>query len=284
MLPYLKLFGFQIPMYGLCMAAAMLLSLGLSLIRSKKRGEDVDRLLTIALFAIVFGIIGAKLLYFFVTYSWDEFVDLVRANGILYVLQGGLVFYGGLIGGVIGAFVGAAIVKTRLSRYSDPVVPTLPLAHAVGRMGCFCAGCCYGRVTDSWLGMAFPTESTGLAPGVLVYPTQLIEAGANILVFVLLVIFTRRRRRGFTTLWLYLVIYGVERFLIEFLRGDEIRGFFGALSTSQWISIGLILLGAVGLIVEGCRKDNPAPAPAAVQEKANAVPSEAPESVSDDVE
>lgn len=247
MLPYLNIFGAQIPMYGLCMATAMLLSVALSCIRAKKRGADVDRLLTIALAAIVCGVIGAKLLFFIVTYSWDEFITAVGSNGIMWLLEGGLVFYGGLIGGVAGAFLGAAFTRTRLSEYSDAVVPTLPLAHAIGRIGCFCAGCCYGRVTDSWIGVCFPS----VMGGARVIPTQLIESGFNLLLFAALLLFTRRRRFGFTTLFVYLIAYGVERFLIEFLRGDEIRGIFGAFSTSQWISLALILVSAAALVFIG---------------------------------
>lgn len=258
MLPYIDIFGVKIPMYGLCMAAALLIAVGLSCIRSKRRGADVDRLLTIALSAIVFGIIGAKLLFFLVTYSWEEFVTKLHANGISFLLDGGLVFYGGLIGGVLGAFIGAKIIRVKLSDYSDAIVPTLPLAHAIGRLGCFCSGCCYGRVTDSWIGMCFPNSITGLAPDVRVIPTQLIESGANLILFIALVLFTLRRRRGFTTLFVYMIAYGVERFLIEFLRGDEIRGVFGWFSTSQWISLGLIVLGAAGLIVTHMRAKRPA--------------------------
>ena len=249
MLPYLNIFGMQIPAYGLCMAVAMLLAVLLSCIRAYRRGRDVDRLLSIALAAIVFGIIGAKLLYFIVTYSWDEFWDSVRANGISFLLDGGLVFYGGLIGGVLGAFLGAAFTRCRLSDYSDAVVPVLPLAHAIGRMGCFCSGCCYGRVTDSWIGVCFPSSVTGLAPNVRVIPTQLIEAGLNLLLFAALLLFTRKRRYGFITLWVYLIAYGVERFLLEFLRGDEIRGIFWIFSTSQWISLALIAFAAAALAV-----------------------------------
>lgn len=248
MFPYLKIFGIQIPMYGLLMATAMLVSVGLSWLRCRKRGLDGERLLTVALIAIVFGIIGAKALFMAVTYTWDEIADAVRANGVIWLLQGGLVFYGGLIGGVIGAFLGAAIAKTKLLDYSDSIVPTLPLAHAIGRMGCFCAGCCYGKVTDSWIGMSFPSAVTGLAENVKVIPTQLIEAGANVLVFLFLLWFTRKKRVGATTLFVYLIIYGVERFLLEYLRGDEIRGIFGAFSTSQWISIAIVVLAAAGLI------------------------------------
>ncbi len=230
------------------MAAAMILAVAISCLRAKKRGIDPDRVLTLAIFAIVAGIIGAKLLYFIVTYSPKQMLEMIRTGGITAVLEGGLVFYGGLIGGVLGALLGAKAAKTPLRRFSDPVVPVLPLAHAIGRMGCFFAGCCYGKVTESWIGVCFPTEATGLAEGVKVIPTQLIEAGANILVFIFLLWFTRKHRRGFLTLFVYIVIYGVERFLIEFLRGDEIRGFLGFLSTSQWISIALLVIGAAGIV------------------------------------
>jgi phosphatidylglycerol:prolipoprotein diacylglycerol transferase len=248
--PYLKIFGTQVPVYGLCMATAMLLAVLLSWLRTRRMRENDDKLLTIALFAVVCGIIGAKLLFFAVTYTPAEFFELIRENGISYLMQGGLVFYGGLIGGIIGAFIGSLCVREKLYHYSDPVVPTLPLAHAIGRLGCFFAGCCYGKVTDSWLGMEFPVGATGLEPGVKVIPTQLIESGFNLLVFVFLIIFTLRRRKGYTTLFVYMIVYGVERFLLEFLRGDEIRGFFGLLSTSQWISLALIAIGIIGLILE----------------------------------
>lgn len=282
MLPYLHIGKLQIPMYGVCMATAMLVAVFLSLIRSRKRGEDTDKLLTIALFAIISGVIGAKLLYFFVTYSWSELVDTIRANGILYLLEGGLVFYGGLIGGVLGAFLGSLVVREKLRHYSDPVVPTLPLAHAIGRMGCFCSGCCYGKVTESWIGMTFPSSITGLAPNVRVIPTQLIEAGINVLIFVFLLIFTRKRRKGCTTLFVYVMLYAVMRFLLEFLRGDEIRGFFLSFSTSQWISLGLFILGAAGLLITAKSKTLCRPSPAsgsseAPSPKEEAAPEEAPE-------
>ncbi len=243
MLPYLDL---HISMYGLCMATAMLLAVLLSCLRAKKRGKDVDRLLTIALAAIVCGIIGAKVLYVLVSFSWKELVEYIREDGFLSLMQAGLVFYGGLLGGVGGAFLGALFTRSRLSDYSDAIVPTLPLAHAIGRIGCFCAGCCYGKPTDSWIGMCFPYSSI---PTTRVIPTQLIESGANLLLFAALLFFTRKRRYKFTALFVYLIAYGVERFLIEFLRGDEIRGIYGGLSTSQWISLALIAVSSAALVI-----------------------------------
>ena len=114
-------------------------------------------------------------------------------------------------------------------------------------MGCFCAGCCYGRETDSFIGVCFPDSVSGLAPDVRVIPTQLIESCANVLVFAALLLITRKKRKGYTSLFIYMMIYAVVRFLIEFLRGDEIRGAYWLFSTSQWISIGLFLLSLTGL-------------------------------------
>lgn len=248
MLPFLKIFGVEIPMYGLCMSAAIGIALLLSCLRARKRGLDWDGIISIALVAIICGIVGAKLLYILVTYSPSEIIAKLKAEGFSFIANSGLVFYGALICGVAGAFLGAAIFKKRLVRYCDSIVPTLPLAHAIGRLGCFFSGCCYGKVTESWIGMCFPNSVSGLSPEVRVIPTQLIESGANVLVFLFLLWFTRKHRKGYTTLFVYLMIYAVERFLIEFLRGDEIRGIFGGLSTSQWISIALFAVGAVGLI------------------------------------
>ncbi len=247
--PFINVFGFQLPVYGLLMAAAMLAAIGLSVLRAKKRGVSIDKLLSIALAAIVLGIIGANVLFYIVTYTWEEFWTGLKENGISWLTSGGLVFYGGLIGGAAGAFLGAKFVRTKLYYYSDSVVPPLPLAPAIGRMGCFFAGCCYGKVTTSWIGMEFPEAVLEYGPGTKVIPTQLIEAGVNLLVFAFLLWYTRRERRGFMTLFVYLIIYGVERFLIEFLRGDSIRGIFGAFSTSQWISLGLIVIAVAGIIL-----------------------------------
>ena len=109
MYPYLKIFGFELPMYGLCMSLAITAALVISCIRAKKRGQDVEGLISIALFAIVCGLLGAKALYILVTYSPAEIIEGFRSNGLGFFANSGLVFYGALIGGVGGAFLGSAV-------------------------------------------------------------------------------------------------------------------------------------------------------------------------------
>lgn len=250
MLPYINVFGIQLPMYGICMAAAICLAVTLSCLRAKKRGQSWDDLISIAAVAVICGLLGAKLLYIIVTYSPKEIAEGIRANGFFsFFANTGLVFYGALIGGIGGALLGAKLFKKKLVCYCDAIVPTLPLAHSIGRLGCFCAGCCYGKETESWIGMRFPNSVAGLSPDVRVIPVQLIESCANLFVFAFLLWYTRKRRRGYTSLFVYMMIYAAERFLIEKLRGDEIRGIFMGLSTSQWISIGLLVIGLAGLIL-----------------------------------
>ena len=252
MLPFIHIFGTDIPMYGLCMSAAIAIAVVLCCIRARLHGCNWEEIVTIACFAVICGLLGAKILYIIVTYTPREMAEQIRSNGLLgFFANTGLVFYGALIGGIGGAFLARAVSKIKIVDHVDAIVPTLPLAHAIGRMGCFCAGCCYGKATDSWIGMCFPHSVSGdLLPTVKVIPTQLIESGANLLVFAILMLITRRKRKGYTSLFIYLMIYAVERFLIEYLRGDEIRGVYGLFSTSQWISLALFLFAVVWLIVD----------------------------------
>lgn len=254
MCPYIHLFGLNIPSYGLCMAVAMLLACTIAALRVKKRGLSFNDLLIIAACAIGLGIVGAKVLYIVVTYDFSYIIESILTANFDFITYSGLVFYGGLIGGVLGAMLGAKIAKSKLADYSDAVVPVLPLAHAIGRIGCFLSGCCYGMEYSGWPAMCFPNSVAGLSPDVSVLPTQLFEAALNILVFAALMLYTRKKRKGFTALYVYLTIYGVERFVLEFFRGDEIRGIFGAFSTSQWISIILIVIAVGCMILERYKK------------------------------
>ena len=177
--------------------------------------------------AFLFAWIGAKLL--FVLTSANDSSLITNSN---FWMGGGFVFYGGLIGGFL--FVTLFKLADKSFRVSDlwPVLPALTLGHATGRIGCFLAGCCYGKPTESFWGV--------FMHGHYRHPTQLIEAAG---LFCIGLIILKSRRSKFDLLSFYLIGYGVLRYVIELLRDDVIRGNWEGLTPSQWISVFLIFAG-----------------------------------------
>lgn len=238
MFPFLNIFGLHIPMYGLLLAAGFLICGFLAFFRTRKRGMVGENLIIIAAFLFGFAMLGGMLFYVFVTYTPEEIWALIRAGN--WTALSGIVFYGAVIGGIIGAFLGSKVAKDDLRDYMDIIVPLIPLGHAIGRIGCFCAGCCYGRPTDSPIGIVYTHPVTDTPTGIPLLPVPLFEAAFNLLLFgFLMVLSARTRSRYLTTFW-YCLLYGAGRFVLEFFRYDSIRGMAGGLSTSQWISLGLI--------------------------------------------
>jgi len=196
---------------------------------------------------IIFGlmmsaIVGARLLYFAV----DGFHELVRDPlSLLRIWEGGLVFYGGFIGGFLFLIFYTRRKNLSLLSITDALTAPLLLGQAFGRVGCFFAGCCYGRPTDSWVGVTF-TDERALAPlHVALHPTQLYEAAINFLLFAGVFTFRQRLTAKHMTTSYYLIGYGVARFFLEFIRNDD-RGFvFLSLAPSQWISIAMVIGGFV---------------------------------------
>ena len=148
-----------------------------------------------------------------------------------------MIFYGGLFGGILGSLLGARLAKTKLVDFLNPVVPALPLAHAFGRIGCFCAGCCYGVPTSSCMGVVYEHPIGGAPVGISLLPVQLFESGLNLLIFLLLIVFSRKTKSKTLVLPLYIISYGCVRFFLEYYRYDAVRGSLLGLSTSQWVSI-----------------------------------------------
>lgn len=256
MVPYFRILQRNIPSYGVFLAAAIVVAGALAYRRCRKANLSGDDFLILAVSAIGVGLVMAWGLYVAVTFSIRELVSIVQSGGIGMLFQGGMVFYGGAIGGFFGALLGARIAKVRLLDYVNPVVPCLPLAHAIGRLGCFSAGCCYGVPTDSCLGVVFQNPVGGAPAGVALFPVQLLESGLNLLLFAGLVILTKRTKVRAIALPAYLLGYGAVRFTTEFFRADAVRGFLWGLSTSQWISLLLIAGTGVYLLLLGRRHKN----------------------------
>jgi len=241
---------FTIYSYGVLLAAAYLLGLQLALVRARRRGLDGQRVMDLGIWIIISALVGAKLLLLIV-----DFPQFTRSPGdVLNLARSGGVFYGGLVAAVVVALLYLRRHRLPLWTTTDCFAPGIALGHVIGRMGCLLAGCCYGRPTSVPWAITFHNPAAALNVGtplnVPLHPTQLYEAGAELLILAVLLA-TERRGRAFAgrTFWIYLLLYGISRFIIEFFRGDNRGMVFGVLSTSQFVSIVLVPLSIVMLIV-----------------------------------
>ncbi len=256
---------FPVYTYGLLLAAAYLTGLWLAVRRARARGLNGDRVMDLGILIIASALVGAKLLLLVV-----DFGQYSRNPAELFSLfRSGGVFYGGLIVAVVAAMWYMRRTRLPLWPTADAFAPGIALGHVVGRLGCLMAGCCYGRPASVRWAITFTNplaaENVGTPLGVPLHPTQLYEAGAELVILVLLLA-TERRGRQFPgrTFWLYMLLYAVTRFVIEFYRGDP-RGAVGVLSTSQLISVILVPI-SVAMLIRLVRRA-PAPPPAAAARK-----------------
>jgi len=226
--------------YGVLLAAAYLAGLQLAVMRARRAGVDPARIMDLGIYLIIAALIGAKLMLVVVDFNYfraqpRELLSLVRAGGVFY-------------GGLLAAFaVGLWLVgRYRLPVWTtaDLIAPGIALGHVVGRLGCLLAGCCYGRPTDVSWAITFTddvaTRNVGTPLNYPLHPTQIYDAGAELLILIVLLI-TERRGRPFAgrTFWLYMLLYAISRYVIELYRGDE-RGIVFGLSTSQFVSVVLV--------------------------------------------
>ena len=233
--------------YGVLLAASYLLGLRLAMTRAKRWGLDANRVLDLGIYIIIAALIGAKLMLLFVDFDqfrrspW-ELLALARSGGV---------FYGGLILAVAVAFWYIARHRMPFWTTCDVFAPGIALGHVTGRLGCFAAGCCYGKPTDVPWAVIFTNPlaaaNVGTPLGIPLHPTQLYEAGAELLILVMLLA-TERKGKLFAgrTFWSYMFLYAVSRFIIEIYRGDP-RGAILGFSTSQFISLVLAPLSLIML-------------------------------------
>ena len=224
--------------YGLMIGLGIVAAILLGEYRAKKRGLNGEAIYGLTFFAVVTGFVAAKLL--FILTQWENFLKNPKA----YLSFEGFVVFGGIIGAILSLYLYCRVKKLDLLDYLDLMAPSVALAQAFGRVGCFLAGCCYGRETDSCIGVVF-THSAYAPNGVKLLPTQVfMSAGDLLLMLILLWYSSKERMKGRTTM-LYLILYSLGRFALEFLRNDN-RGTVGILSTSQFIGILTAIAGAIG--------------------------------------
>lgn len=239
--------GIPIATYGALVAIAFFVGMLWVKYEARRVGADPEKALDLLFYIIIAAIVGSRVLHILVA-DLDRFL----ANPLILFKfwEGGLVFYGGFLASLAVGFW--FVWKHRLPAllYCDIFTLPLPLGHAIGRIGCFFAGCCHGRPTPGhpWYAVVFPDVARSSAPaGIPLYPTQLMESAGEFSIFLLLLLVRSRKRFDGQIFATYLMAYAVLRSTIETFRGDIERGFVidPWLSTSQFISIMIFSVGLV---------------------------------------
>ena len=236
--------SFSVYSYGFMIAIGIILAGVMFMKRADKEKYNDDSLFNALFLTVLFGMLGGKILYILVNIK-----SVIDDPSILLNYGEGFVVYGGILAGVIALAFYSKKKKWNVLETFDLAAPSVALGQAFGRIGCFLAGCCYGKETNLWIGVKFPTNS--LAPsGVYLHPTQLYSSAFDFALVIVLILFARNNKKKGRVFSMYLILYSIGRFLVEFLRNDE-RGAIGILSTSQFIAIFTLILG---IIIFNCDK------------------------------
>jgi phosphatidylglycerol:prolipoprotein diacylglycerol transferase len=244
--------------YGLMVALGIMSGVGLAEYLHRRSGGEPGRIIDMALIIVITGLIGARAL--FILINLDYYISNPLETVMLW--KGGLVFYGGLVGGVLALLGCVRFYHLTLWPILDIGAAAISLGHALGRLGCFTAGCCYGRVTDQPWSVTF-TNPRCLAVEVLdkpVHPTQLYSFFFLMGLTVFLVWLEPRKKFAGLGTAVYLTFYGLFRFGVEFLRSDPRGSFelFGTtLATSQWISLAAVAAGVLIYVILSRRLPRP---------------------------
>lgn len=237
---YFNVLGYEIPSYGFFILLGGILANLIAFYVLKKTKQDINDFILLEAYVILGGYLGSKILYLIVSYKEIEWNRLTDMEYLARVMTGGFVFYGGVILGIIFVFLFGKLHKIDYVAYMKNFIFLVPFVHAFGRIGCYMSGCCYGARYDGWGSVMFPEDC--FAPsGVRLFPVQIVEAG--FLLFIAFILgYWRFAKKLEHVVELYLILYGILRFALEYCRADEARGRFLFFSTSQWISIMMIII------------------------------------------
>lgn len=237
MYPYLEfqipsLGEFVMPSYALFAFIGLFFAMVFLYFRLQKQGVSFYYFLLLMTILVIGVALGSKAL-FVITKLPEITQDFTIKKTFYIVWTSGFVFYGGLFGAIAGACLFAKIFSAPRGHILNTIVPAFPLFHFWGRIGCFFAGCCYGKEAP-W-GIALHAE-----PNIPRIPVQLFEAVCLLLIFAVLIFAEHKENLHASLLDCYLSLYSICRLILEFFRGDTVRGIWAGLSTSQWISLGIL--------------------------------------------
>ena len=242
----LKLGELSLHTYGFFVAMGFLAGILIAKREAKRLGEDPDRIMDLSFYVMVSAILGSRLFYIIT----NPEIYLSDPLEIFKLWNGGLVFYGGFIAALIVGLIYLKIKKMPLWKTTDIAAPSLAAGQFLGRLGCFSAGCCYGKACNLPWAVTF-TNPDSLAPlGIPIHPTQLYHAISNLSIFAFLWFFRSRKKYNGQLFWLYILLYAVTRFFIEIFRGD-FRGepVFGVLSVAQAVGIIMAPVAVIMMII-----------------------------------
>lgn len=242
MLPVINFFGLAIPSYLFCAVLGFCAALFLAFYRNKDGRVKWSGYYIFIVFAVIGMLLGGKVL-FFITKLPEVMTSFTPQKAIVTFAESGFVFYGGLFGALSFGILSAKISKEESRNLLNLFIPPFVLFHTFGRVGCFMAGCCYG--IECSLGFSYPQEL-----GIIRFPVQLAESVGDLIILVILVNVDKKFQGKYDLSRLYLIMYAVMRFILEFFRGDTIRGIWWNLSTSQWVSLGILSVILISFIAK----------------------------------
>ncbi len=243
--------SFSLPTYGVLVALGFLFGLHIAGKMAERDNLDRAQVTNLGVYIALAAILGAKV--FYISSQWSYYSGDWSRLFSLSALQTGGVFYGGLLAAIAVAYIFSKRYGLPWLRTADALAPGVAAGHAVGRLGCFAAGCCWGKPTDAPWGVMFTSEAAhsfvGVPLGVHLHPTQLYESFGTALVAVFLYRRFLRDHAPGTILGWYLLLYSSFRFGVEFFRADQARPLIGdVISMTQWVAIGLAAAGATLLV------------------------------------
>jgi phosphatidylglycerol---prolipoprotein diacylglyceryl transferase len=239
---FIRLGPLDIHTYGVFVAIGFIVGLAVATRRARHEGIDPERITDLGAWLIIAGMLGGKL--FHIIFFWDDFLYGWRQEGVRS-LREGFVFYGGFIVASLTAVAYTTVKKLPFFRVVDIFAPSLALGHAFGRLGCFFNGCCYGKPCSLPWAVTFPPPH--VMAGIPVHPTEIYEALGNLVIFAGLSAVYRHKRADGQIFWLYVLSYGILRFVVEFFRGDYATYYFGVLTLGQLVAMVMIVVAAVAL-------------------------------------